>query len=94
MSSKVIRYDNIIPLETRQSIAKRYHRVTRAINQEFWNSTSETAHSLYVGSYGRNTAIDTSDIDILVIYSSKSRKTNIIDIRLLREMDSLDFCRQ
>lgn len=66
MSSKVIRYDNIIPLETRQSIAKRYHRVTRAINQEFWNSTSETAHSLYVGSYGRNTAIDTSDIDILV----------------------------
>lgn len=66
MSSKVIRYDNIISLETRQSIAKRYHRVTRAINQEFWNSTSETAHSLYVGSYGRNTAIDTSDIDILV----------------------------
>ena len=66
MSSKVIRYDNIIPLETRQSIAKRYHRVTRAINQEFWNSASETAHSLYVGSYGRNTAIDTSDIDILV----------------------------
>lgn len=49
MSSKVIRYDNIISLETRQSIAKRYHRVTRAINQEFWNSTSETAHSLYVG---------------------------------------------
>lgn len=66
MSSKVIRYDNIISLETRQSIAKRYHKVTRAINQEFWNSTSETAHSLYVGSYGRNTAIDTSDIDILV----------------------------
>lgn len=65
MSSKVIRYDNIIPLETRHSIAKRYHRVTRAINQEFWNSASETAHSLY-GSYGRNTAIDTSDIDILV----------------------------
>lgn len=66
MSSQVIQHNNVIPLETRQSIARRYHRVTRAINQEFWNSASETAHSLYVGSYGRNTAIDTSDIDILV----------------------------
>lgn len=66
MSSNVIRHDNIIPLVTRQSIASRYHTVTKAINQEFWNSTSETTHSLYVGSYGRNTAINTSDIDILV----------------------------
>jgi len=44
----------------------RYQTVTRAINQEFWNSQSETQHSLYVGSYGRGTAIDTSDLDILV----------------------------
>ena len=66
MSSKVIRYDSVIPLITRQSIANRYHTVTKAINREFWNSTSETAHSLYVGSYGRNTAINTSDIDILI----------------------------
>ena len=36
------------------------------MNVEFWNSESDTAHSLYVGSYGRGTAIDTSDIDILV----------------------------
>lgn len=27
---------------------------------------SETLHSLYVGSYGRGTAIDDSDIDILI----------------------------
>lgn len=66
MSSNVIRHDNIIPLVTRQSIASRYHTVSKAINREFWNSTSETAHSLYVGSYGRNTAINTSDIDILI----------------------------
>lgn len=66
MSSSVIRHDNVIPLVTRQSIASRYHTVTKAINREFWNSTSETAHSLYVGSYGRNTAINTSDIDILI----------------------------
>ncbi len=33
---------------------------------DFWNTTSETAHSLYVGSYGRNTATEGfSDLDIL-----------------------------
>jgi len=66
MSSNVIRHDNIIPLATRQSIASRYYMITKAINQEFWNSTSETTHSFYVGSYGRNTAINTSDIDMLI----------------------------
>ena len=52
--------------ETRKTIATRYHTITRAINQEFWNSNSDEKHSLYVGSYGRGTAITTSDIDILV----------------------------
>lgn len=66
MSYKVTRHDNVIPLETRQDISRRYRTVTRAINQEFWNSSSETTRSLYVGSYGRNTAVNTSDIDILV----------------------------
>jgi hypothetical protein len=36
------------------------------LNSEFWNTESETAHSLYVGSYGRNTAIEgISDLDLL-----------------------------
>ena len=55
-----------ISLEQRSLISDRYKRITRAINSEFWGTTSETAHSRYVGSYGRGTAIDTSDIDILV----------------------------
>lgn len=46
-------------------ISQRYKRVTRAINVEFWGTDSDTAHTLYVGSYGRGTAVDTSDIDIL-----------------------------
>ena len=50
----------------RSLISTRYQTVTRAVNIEFWNSSSNSAHSLYVGSYGRGTAIDTSDIDILV----------------------------
>ncbi len=56
----------IISAEQRSSVSLRYKRITRAVNEEFWDSSSETAHSLYVGSYGRGTAIDTSDIDMLV----------------------------
>lgn len=55
-----------ISKELRDTISLRYKRITKAINAEFWNTDSETAHSRYVGSYGRGTAIDTSDIDILV----------------------------
>lgn len=63
---KVKKRGEVISADQRLSISARYKRVTRAINSEFWNSSSEIAHSLYVGSYGRGTAIDTSDIDILV----------------------------
>lgn len=55
-----------IALDTRQLISKRYHAVTRAVNREFWNLDSDVLHSIYVGSYGRGTAISTSDLDILV----------------------------
>lgn len=56
----------VISAEQRSLVSQRYRRITRAVNSEFWDSTSETTHSLYVGSYGRGTAIDTSDIDMLV----------------------------
>lgn len=63
-------YPGIISQESRSKISKRYNKITRSINNEFWNLTSETRNSFYVGSYGRNTAISTSDIDILVILPS------------------------
>lgn len=66
MSSKVIRHGEVIPMEIRSTISFRYHTITKAINREFWNSVSDSAHSFYVGSYGRGTAIDSSDIDMLV----------------------------
>lgn len=56
----------VISQDQRGTISKRYKTVTKAINSQLWNSTSDSAHSFYVGSYGRGTAIDTSDIDILV----------------------------
>ncbi len=66
MSHHIEKCGEVIPMTTRSTISSRYKTITRAVNREFWNSTSETAHSLYVGSYGRGTAIDTSDIDILL----------------------------
>lgn len=48
------------------TIRSRYHRITGRINADYWNLDSETEHSLYVGSYGRDTEILSSDIDMLV----------------------------
>src|SRR5260370_531427 len=48
------------------TISTRYKAITRRLNTDFWTTTSDTAHSLYVGSYGRNTATaGFSDLDML-----------------------------
>ena len=48
------------------TISNRYCTITRRLNTDFWATTSDTAHSLYTGSYGRNTAISGfSDMDML-----------------------------
>lgn len=50
----------------RTSVTNRYQLLTRRLNLEFWNTESYTAHSLYLGSYGRGTATwRTSDVDML-----------------------------
>ncbi|MDO4857601.1 MAG: nucleotidyltransferase domain-containing protein [Thermoguttaceae bacterium] len=66
MSFHIKKNSGVILQETRSSISMRYKTITQAVNQEFWNSKSDTEHSLYVGSYGRGTAIKSSDIDILI----------------------------
>lgn len=60
-------YKNNHPIESgvRSLISKRYKTITKAINGDFWYSNSETNHSRYVGSYGRGTAINVSDLDVL-----------------------------
>ncbi len=63
---RVIQNNHPINMETRSLISTRYKTITRAVNGDFWNSNSETAHSRYVGSYGRGTAINVSDLDILI----------------------------
>ena len=55
-----IQVDNVNP------ISNRYKAITKRLNTDFWSTTSETSHSLYVGSYGRNTAIrGFSDLDMV-----------------------------
>ena len=44
--------DNVVDV-----ISYRYKRITKRLNIDFWGSDSEISHSLYVGSYGRGTAI-------------------------------------
>lgn len=48
------------------TIRLRYHQITKRINLEYYSTLSDTEHSLYIGSYGRDTEIYTSDIDMLV----------------------------
>ena len=67
MSIPVTTNNHSIDKSTRKEISDRYKVVTKAVNTEFYDSSSDTMHSLYVGSYGRGTAIDTSDLDIMVI---------------------------
>lgn len=81
MSSHVRQDNHPIDQDIQSLISKRYKRITKAINSKFWDSTSETAHSRYVGSYGRGTAINTSDLDVLMelpdsvfkLFSDRSR---------------------
>jgi hypothetical protein len=47
-------------------ISYRYRRITRQLNKEFYGYENETYHSIYTGSYGRDTAIaGFSDLDMI-----------------------------
>lgn len=55
-----------LAVTNRQSISDRYELITRRFNLEFWNADSRTSHSIYAGSFGRNTATrKTSDVDMI-----------------------------
>lgn len=66
MALLVEKNNHPIGMDTRSLISKRYKTITKAVNKEFRNINSDSDYSFYVGSYGRGTAIDTSDLDVLV----------------------------
>jgi len=56
-----------LTVNNRSDISDRYQAITKRLNLDFWDSTSDTDHSRYVGSYGRGTAIrGFSDLDMLM----------------------------
>jgi len=56
-----------IQIQNDETISRRYKAIARRLNTDFWATTSDISHSLYVGSYGRNTAIDGfSDLDMIM----------------------------
>ena len=60
------RFCSDIRIQNRGTISNRYRAITRRLNSDFWDINSATLHSLYVGSYGRNTAIEGfSDLDMV-----------------------------
>ncbi len=60
-------YSNIlISTDKRSSISGRYGLITQRLNIDFWDESSKTKNSRYVGSYGRGTAINGfSDLDMI-----------------------------
>ena len=55
-----------VQVQDRGTISMRYKSITLRLNKDFWRNKSEISHSLYVGSYGRNTAIQGfSDLDMI-----------------------------
>jgi hypothetical protein len=62
---RAFRRNYIIGTDLIASIGNRYRTITRRLNKDFWNTDSDVSHSLYVGSYGRDTAAKgISDLDI------------------------------
>lgn len=57
-----------IGVKNREDISSRYRLITRRLNLEYWDTDSYSAHSIYLGSYGRGTATGlTSDVDMLMV---------------------------
>lgn len=67
ISTKFETFNNNIRIsqDNQNKISSRYKQITKRLNLDFWGNESETNHSLYVGSYGRDTDIHVSDVDML-----------------------------
>ena len=62
---RAFRDEYLISRTLMSSISARYKRITRRLNTDFWDTDSDVSHSLYIGSYGRDTAAKgVSDIDM------------------------------
>ncbi len=67
VSTKFSKFNSDIRISdsNKEKISSRYKQITKRLNTDFWSTSSENNHSLYVGSYGRGTDTRVSDIDML-----------------------------
>ncbi|WP_376695956.1 SMODS domain-containing nucleotidyltransferase [Wenzhouxiangella sp. EGI_FJ10305] len=83
---------NKLKVQNKESISARYKAITRRLNTDFWDTSSDTSRSLYVGSYGRNTAIQGfSDLDMIFqlpyeVYERYNKYTGNGQSALLQEV--------
>lgn len=57
-----------LTIENNDSIENRFATITKRLNTDFHNIDSSSDNGLYIGSYGRNTAIDgISDLDLIFV---------------------------
>lgn len=66
MDKLVRNHEHVINTKSIEKIIDRYSRIVKKCNNEFWEIDRQDKHAMFVGSYGRNTAINTSDVDILI----------------------------
>lgn len=65
-----------LQIDNQSTISTRYRAITKRLNNDFWDTVSETSHSWYVGSVGRGTAIKgVSDIDMIMQLPGKLYET-------------------
>ena len=54
-----------MPAAVQSTVQMRYKQITQRLNRDFYGWDSDTLNTIYVGSYGRGTAIHISDIDVI-----------------------------
>ena len=93
-----------MPTAVVNTVQMRYKQITQRLNRDFYGWESDTLNTIYVGSYGRGTAIHVSDIDVLFkmpsgsyarynnyLYNGQSQMLQDLRSSLLRTYPSSDI---
>ncbi|WP_312788925.1 SMODS domain-containing nucleotidyltransferase [Sphingobacterium sp.] len=83
-----------ITVENQTSIETRFGTITKRLNADFHDLTSESENGIYVGSYGRDTAIQgISDLDLLFVlpdhlYKKYNDRKGNVQSQLLQDVSA------
>lgn len=61
-----------LSIDNQEVIANKLRKIVRSINQDYWNTKSDTRNVHYIGSYGRGTAIKgINNINVMIVLPPK-----------------------